>query len=539
MLIALFLVGLLCMSFFHKPELDLVSSIRRLIEAGDLASALNNLREHIFGDPLDPIAFELLAEVLALSGDVDRARVAERRYRQLLQIAASTKAAPAVEQYRALMASRENPIDAIEIAGFTFSGLRAHESKGQFFLVGCSLDGKAFLKIEMTPFPSGGHGGFRKELEHLRVLSESDCVSFARLLDSGVLYPSDIPVTDAYQAVVQRSADSVESGYQYSVLEYIRADRGGFGVADVVLALLEQQSLGVFQNGVCLPQIRFDSIQGICRFTDYRSAISLREPEISLGPYDYIQWCCDRESERSEKGGSTSFFEGRTKEIDRLFSGKDFLLVRTQLFGRQRIADLPVPCVQDVEVSGLVLQGQVRVTDRIEILNELPVRPKERVLDLGCGAGAIGRYFASRGCIVTGIDCDQQLVRQARLLSNYARGRMTVESMDLDNAFPSGGFDTILLLALMPSISKRAQLADRLLDTGAQRIIVECAENEAGYRWQGNAYFSVDPDWKFDGGHGLKSSLQKMFPGFSVIKELGKSDSNRFVFLLEKDGGSN
>jgi ubiquinone/menaquinone biosynthesis C-methylase UbiE len=48
------------------------------------------------------------------------------------------------------------------------------------------------------------------------------------------------------------------------------------------------------------------------------------------------------------------------------------------------------------------------------------VRPGSRVLDLGTGTGNVARGFATRGCIVTGLDKSAPLLEQAKLLDREA-----------------------------------------------------------------------------------------------------------------------
>src|SRR5438270_11980991 len=48
------------------------------------------------------------------------------------------------------------------------------------------------------------------------------------------------------------------------------------------------------------------------------------------------------------------------------------------------------------------------------------VKPRDHVLDLGTGTGNVARGFATRGCIVTGLDKSQPLLEQAKSLDRDA-----------------------------------------------------------------------------------------------------------------------
>lgn len=71
-------------------------------------------------------------------------------------------------------------------------------------------------------------------------------------------------------------------------------------------------------------------------------------------------------------------------------------------------------------------------------------RSGQRLLDLGTGTGTLARGFARRGCIVTGLDPSEPLLREARRMTEreavpveYREGR--AEDVDV----PDGSFDVV------------------------------------------------------------------------------------------------
>jgi ubiquinone/menaquinone biosynthesis C-methylase UbiE len=44
------------------------------------------------------------------------------------------------------------------------------------------------------------------------------------------------------------------------------------------------------------------------------------------------------------------------------------------------------------------------------VLNFSEIKPRERVLDIGCGTGDQAIYFAKKGAVVTGIDINQEMI---------------------------------------------------------------------------------------------------------------------------------
>jgi SAM-dependent methyltransferase len=69
----------------------------------------------------------------------------------------------------------------------------------------------------------------------------------------------------------------------------------------------------------------------------------------------------------------------------------------------------------------------------VELADRLPMRPDDRVLDIGCGLGGPARYFAQRfGCHVTGIDLTQPFVDAGNKLTALLgmQDRVTMEQGD-------------------------------------------------------------------------------------------------------------
>jgi trans-aconitate methyltransferase len=68
------------------------------------------------------------------------------------------------------------------------------------------------------------------------------------------------------------------------------------------------------------------------------------------------------------------------------------------------------------------------------VVELLASRPGERILDLGCGDGALTAKLASMGCDVVGVDASAQQIDAARKLGLHARV-MSGEALDFDNEF--------------------------------------------------------------------------------------------------------
>ncbi|MDJ0848854.1 MAG: methyltransferase domain-containing protein [Myxococcota bacterium] len=77
------------------------------------------------------------------------------------------------------------------------------------------------------------------------------------------------------------------------------------------------------------------------------------------------------------------------------------------------------------------------------VLELLAPKPGERVLDLGCGDGALTEKLVEAGCIVTGVDASAEQVEAARARGLDARVEQ-VEHLPFD-----GGFDAVFSNAVL------------------------------------------------------------------------------------------
>mgnify|MGYP003387232255 CR=1 FL=1 len=57
---------------------------------------------------------------------------------------------------------------------------------------------------------------------------------------------------------------------------------------------------------------------------------------------------------------------------------------------------------------------QFKWRDWSKVLDLCPIVPGQLVLDLGCGPGDLSNELAARGCIVTGVDANEELLSIAR-----------------------------------------------------------------------------------------------------------------------------
>jgi demethylmenaquinone methyltransferase/2-methoxy-6-polyprenyl-1,4-benzoquinol methylase len=111
------------------------------------------------------------------------------------------------------------------------------------------------------------------------------------------------------------------------------------------------------------------------------------------------------------------------------------------------------------------------------------VGPGERVLDLGCGTGALAVLLARRGAEVTGIDISPPMLSQAarRVREEGLDDRVALRELgavDLDTAFPDASFDAVVSTLVFSELSAdeiEYTLAEcrRILRPGGQLLIAD------------------------------------------------------------------
>jgi SAM-dependent methyltransferase len=127
-----------------------------------------------------------------------------------------------------------------------------------------------------------------------------------------------------------------------------------------------------------------------------------------------------------------------------------------------------------IDVASLGYGDGVHVKHRLMRYHDFFVErigPTDRVLDVGCGYGAVARSIAQRtGADVTGIDLDAANVAQARSAPlarlHFVHGRAPED-------VPPQGFDVIVLSNVLEHIEHRvAFLRELQTRTGAPRLLI-------------------------------------------------------------------
>jgi 2-polyprenyl-3-methyl-5-hydroxy-6-metoxy-1,4-benzoquinol methylase len=119
----------------------------------------------------------------------------------------------------------------------------------------------------------------------------------------------------------------------------------------------------------------------------------------------------------------------------------------------------------DANLSGLIDETAMRYEGGVHPKHRLMryhdffverVKPGERVLDVGCGYGAVAYSVATRAqAIVIGIDLDPANVAEAR--RRFAHPNLTFLVGDATRELPSGAFDVVLASNVIEHVEHRVE----------------------------------------------------------------------------------
>ena len=120
------------------------------------------------------------------------------------------------------------------------------------------------------------------------------------------------------------------------------------------------------------------------------------------------------------------------------------------------------------------------------LIDFMQLRPGMHLLDVGCGIGGPARYFAERGCQVTGIDLTEEFVRVAESLTRLVKLDQKVQvrqASALELPFAPGTFDGAYTIHVCMNIADKAGVfreVARVLKPGARFTIYDIMRTSDG-----------------------------------------------------------
>jgi len=519
-------------SFTCNLEALFNQNLEGLVEQQSYAEALKVAREWIVEDPLSPAAFEWLAEIRSALGESQQHAPLRKRADQLRQIALNTKRSLSLERYASLQAQHVQQ-QSVQLQGFEFVVFRPQKTGSWSSWSSVSVCGA----VELRVFEEATAASLYQEQAILQSIADRQCQSAPRLMASGVL---DGKVLEPFKMLISREVAAVDSDttWNYSLLRYDRADQGRFGLADLVLALLEQQALGIYQNNLTLANVRYDSVQRILRLSDYSSAGFLAQDVRDLAPKAYVEWCQQQEIDRVRAGGDASFLLASLQDNSWIWDSDRLNLKATQAFHLPRIGQLEEPSVQSIDSAQVVLDGSRDWESSAAAMQEFGLDAGASILDVGCGYGAAAHHLKGHYSRYTGVDVEASLLAHAQLLANLQQINADFIEHDFDYEPLEQQWDRVLLCGVLHHFAQQDQALERIQACCRKQLFIECNLQAIGRKWLGCWYQRLDPQWSFEDLAALQSALEQRLPAFALRGAPVSTAAGRYFFAFERRGGN-
>ena len=396
-------------------------------------------------------------------------------------------------------------------------------------LIGVDTSKKYVLKVQLVPNPRKKNT-IKEEYEVMRHLNKSECVSCPKAYEYGKITKTNL--LDLVTEKDHREA-LIDDEYEYILQEYI-SDSGLINLPDIVLSILEQKKLGVYQADIKPGNLRFDVNTSVCYIIDYDQAILLTDEQKSFPNKTFFNFCSQYDKQEHGIGNWLRHLPQYSElDLDQLFRDGSFNLGQTTILKTQRTTNSTTGIYHTIESDDIFADGSRKVDVRAGILDTLQFKEGEKVLDIGCNTGLLCQYLAARGCEVSGVDNDTRVVIVAKIISNILGNNIDYYHLDLDDAEAIKECDTIMLFSVLHHTHKVKENAKKIAQA-CNRIIIEARLFENGAQPYGDEWVRTS-SWNFNDWEEFYTFCETIFPGFKLKNNLGLGSKNRNILELVKE----
>lgn len=322
-----------------------------------------------------------------------------------------------------------------------------------------------------------------------------------------------------------------ESKLDYIIQEYCE-NEAGYSLADVLLSLIEQKKLGVYQGDIKPENVRFNSKTGVCVFIDYDQSVNLTDEESQMSNFDFLEFCDRHDKNHFSFGNWLRHFKENNNSIKHYFKDGALDLSYTSVFNLQKTTNSKSGIYHTILHKDVFVVGSRGLETRADLLNHVEFSQSEKVLDVGCNAGLLSMYLQSRGCSVTGVDNDECITIAAKIISNILNLGIEYSQMDLDYIEDLKEYDTIMLFSVFHHTRDPVKNAKKIAKA-CKRIIIETRLIENGKQPVNGSWVDTTK-WAFLNIENLIMFLEKIFEGFKFKSNIGEADKGRYILELVK-----
>ena len=396
----------------------------------------------------------------------------------------------------------------------------------QEVLTGLDNTRQYIIKIQLIRNPNKTLD-IKGEYDIMKGLNEADCVTCPTVYEYGTVSRLDIQDKVEDSSIFERTT-TLE--YQYIIQQYI-PNTGTATLADIVLAMIEQKNLGVYQADIKPGNIRFDISKSLCYIIDYDQAIKLNEEQVNYSNSKFLQFCSLYDHQKYGIGNWLRHYPEYTAlDLAPLFQGESFDVAQTSILKAQKTTNSLTGIYHTIEGTDIHAEGSRKVDTRALLLDKLNFSEGEKVLDIGCNTGLLCMYLHDRGCAATGVDNDTRVVIAAKIIANILGKKINYDHMDLDEADNIGDYDTIMLFSVLHH-TRNVQINAKKIADSCTRIILEARPLENGAQPYGDEWVRTS-SWAFKTIEEMTSFCEKIFPGFKLKQDLGLGSKNRNILEL-------
>lgn len=390
---------------------------------------------------------------------------------------------------------------SVKVNGLIFSDFKV--SDNGFHTIGFS--GNHVIKIEIARDVQKKND-ISKEINIIQHLNKKNALSCPKITSEG-FYDS----------------------YRYFIIErkhgYSRPS-----VPDLLISLLEQKCLGVYQGDLKPENIIFDG--DVCYLIDYDQAIF--DEALKGMPFDEFLLFIKKHGEEYYGIDVFSIYPEYFdyESFHTYVKGHALKIGQTSLL-RKQVTTLEMDgFYHTIQTDNVYLKGVRDSEEREQVLNTLEFEVGEKVLDVGCNLGLLSMYLDKRGCDVVGIDLDPYVVKAAQMISNIEQGSAVFKNIDIDLIKIEDNFDTVLLFSVLQHFNDLEDTAKKISGL-CNRIIMELSLMESGMK-PINGEWKLTSKWNFVNEEELIIFLENLFTGFKFYKNHGSTDRNRFIVEFRK-----